>query len=193
MLDQLATGPRQPAAEGGRAVGAVAVLEAEQQAARDLVVAQHRPRPVVAWRLPGAAAAKHLGPQVVAEGKAAGGAERRREEGKAAPAGAAERAGPLDPDAADEAARRQQRIEGEPRQGADSGSQVHHEPSLRARRPFCQIGSESARRPGERSRDREAQPSGSSWAREGTASVLCRNRGKSSATSSQGSWLWAQT
>jgi hypothetical protein len=38
IVDQLAAGPGQPFAEGRRAVGAVAVLEAEQQATGDLVV-----------------------------------------------------------------------------------------------------------------------------------------------------------
>ena len=107
----------QPAAEGRRAVGPVGMLEGQDEAARAVVIAQRRPRPVEGRRLDRAGSAERRVGQGVGQGIAAQAALRRGEEGERPPAARAEPALALDDRAAGEAARRQHGVE-EAQQGA---------------------------------------------------------------------------
>ena len=109
---QLGAGARQPATERRRGVGAVGVLEGQDQAARAVVVAQRRARPIVGRRLGGAGAAERRLRQRVRQRIAAQAALRRPEKGQRAPA-ARRTAGPgaSTTGAAAEAARRQHQVE----------------------------------------------------------------------------------
>src|SRR3546814_5164460 len=100
-------------------LGAIAVLEAEQQRPAGLVVAHHRTRPLERRRLGEAGAALiilareavSVAVGIEGEGKSAAPAQRIGNEGNRRPAGGAERALTLDQLAAAEAARRQHEIE----------------------------------------------------------------------------------
>ncbi len=117
---QAGPGAGQPGTVARGPFGAVGVLEAEDQRPAALVVAHDRPGPVEVGALAHAGAAQRLRPQLEFQGEAADLAERRIEEVDPLPASGAERAGTLDRRPARQAARRQQRVERQPGQGANS-------------------------------------------------------------------------
>jgi hypothetical protein len=86
---QLAPGPRHPAGEGRRAINAIGMLEAQDQLAARLVIAECRPGAGEGRRLRRASRAQRASSQIELEGKAAAGAERRLDEGEPCPAGRA--------------------------------------------------------------------------------------------------------